>query len=606
MKTNFKHLALALLCAFSMQQAMALELIPEKNEKGKWGYVDEMGNKVVDFKYDEADFFTNGLAKVKKGDNYGMINGEGKEVLPVKYNLIEKYNDNIFRIAAGGKVKDGVLMDEKYGFATSDGKEILKPEYEEVGNFTDGLAYIKKGDKYGYINDRIEVVIPCKYNAVGKFNSKGYVWVCEGAKYDGTRSSHFSGGKYGIIDRTGKVIIPVKEKAVGVFAPYEADWKQEYLDKLSWNARNTLTQSGSHHLFRKYTLDYTNFSTIREDAVGFYASSDKNSYKNAVISLSGEVLIKQGKYHSALFPTDGKAVVFDKKSKINYLDMSTGNLLFDKYIDNGWAFQDGVAVVTRNGKQQLIDTKGNSISSSYETIYPRKDGVYIVRSNASGDYLLYGAINAKGQEIIAPENTALYPPSHGLMLCCKNDSKLCGFRATDGSWTIEPKYKDARSFYLGLAHVKTDNGWGLINQEDNEVVKCKWENFIPRNEQGDINGYMWVCPKEENGRQLLHIGSDKLVSTDCYSWVRNPGQDYENVALAGNDDKHIGVITTEGKLVVPCEFDFDQVNTAYKYLLYTGKNNWEEFDTYRVKLYSNPQRNKGNLTDKLESSLWDY
>ena len=54
--------------------AYALDLIPAQNEKGKWGYVDENGKKVISYKYDEARPFEKGLAMVRKGDSYGMIN----------------------------------------------------------------------------------------------------------------------------------------------------------------------------------------------------------------------------------------------------------------------------------------------------------------------------------------------------------------------------------------------------------------------------------------------------------------------------------------------------------------------------------------------------
>ena len=135
--------ALLMLCAVG---AYAQDLIPDQNKKGKWGFVDENGKKAVDYKYDEANNFVNGLALVRKGDNFGMIDPKGKEIIPIKYDLIEKHNSYIFRVAAGGKHKDGVLMDEKYGFINDAGKVLLNPEYDEIGIFTDGLAYIKKAD----------------------------------------------------------------------------------------------------------------------------------------------------------------------------------------------------------------------------------------------------------------------------------------------------------------------------------------------------------------------------------------------------------------------------------------------------------------------------
>lgn len=607
MKPNLKLWVLTCAIGLSSPFMAAQDLFPAKNDKGKWGYVDNSGQKVIDYKYDEARNFENGKAFVKKGDNYGIIGPDSKEIIPIKYNIIERHNDNIYRVAAGGKMQDGVLFNEKYGFVDASGKEILKPEYDEVGIFNNGLAYVKKGDKYGYINDLIETVIPCKYNAVGAFNKDGYVWVCEGAKFEKNSTSKISGGKYGILDDKGNIIVPVKYKTVGGFITYVYEYSQEALNKLGVHHKKVVQESGTHHLYRKWTMGRQNFSKLPEDAVGFYGSNKDNSSQNAVFNMRGDLLIKEGKFETAFYPTDGMALTIDKKGKYNYMNVSTGKMLFKKPIETGWAFQDGVAVISRDGKYyELIDLEGEAVSSTYKDIFPRKEGVYIVQSDAAPEFIHYGVINPQGREIVAPTQTFIYPPVNGMMACREKDGDLSGYRDTKGKWVIEPKYNVALSFKQGLADVKTENGWGLIDPSGKEVVKCRWQNSKIRID--GIDGYMWVTDEagDNPGFMLLKIGTDQLISTDKYKWTRNFGVDFEGVALAGDDSDHIGIVTVDGKLIIPAAFNFDQAVTAYKYYLLTERNDWEEFDTYRVKLYSNPNRNKAKLTHKIESSLWDY
>lgn len=600
--------ALLMLCAVG---AYAQDLIPDQNKKGKWGFVDENGKKAVDYKYDEANNFVNGLALVRKGDNFGMIDPNGKEIIPIKYDLIEKHNSYIFRVAAGGKHKDGVLMDEKYGFINDAGKVLLNPEYDEIGIFSDGLAYIKKADKYGYINDQIDVVIPCKYNAIGAYNKQGYVWACEGAGFEKGSTTKFSGGKYGIFDREGKELVPVKYKTVGVFVPYEYHPKKEYLDKLGQHVRTITVESGSHHLLRKNTMPRSVFSKLNENAHGFYASNNSESNKNSVISLDGEIIQKEGKYQTAFYPTDGMMLVIDNKGKYNYINVATGQPLFKKPIALGWAFLDGVAVISRDkNSYELIDTEGNTVSSSYKEIYPRKEGIYIVKSDTDPKYILFGAIDARGKEIIPADHGFVYPPVNGLMACRERDSKTAGYVDLRGNWVIEPTYKTAKSFKHGLADVNTDEGWGLINPSGRQIVKPRWKSTKIRGEFG-IDGYLWVTDedngdKNDEGYMILKIDEDRLVSTDKYKWCRNFDRDFDGVAMAGQDDSHIGIIDKQGRVLIPMLFNFDQATVAYKYLLATGKSEWEEFDTYKVRLYSNPKRNKARLHHKIESSLWDY
>ena len=105
---------------------------------------------------------------------------------------------------------------------------------------------------------------------------------------------------------------------------------------------------------------------------------------------------------------------------------------------------------------------------------------------------------------------------------------------------------------------------------------------------------------------IFDMAQNKVVSTDKYPWNRNFGQDFEGVALAGLDSEHIGIVDTKGNVIIPTVFTFDEVTNAYRYLLDNNKTDWEEFDTYKAKLYSNPKRNKARLNQKIESSLWDY
>ncbi len=591
-------------------QMAAQDIYPQENEKGKWGFVNDSDSKVVDNKYDEARNFENGLALVRKGDKYGMVNTSGKEVIPVKYNIIERHNDHIFRVAAGGSVKDGVLFDEKYGFVDDSGKELLKPEYDEIGQFNkDGLTYVKKGDKYGYINNKIEVIIPCKYNAIGSFNKDGFVWACEGGKFQKNSTTSFSGGKYGIYDKKGNVIVPVKYKTAGSMVRFNYTPKKETLDKMHIFERTALLESGSHLLYRKETIDRIVFSKLPEDAKGFYASNNSSGYQNAVYSPQGDMLVKEGKYYSVFYPTDGMAVVYDKKGMYNYLNISTGKLLFNKNIYEAWSFKDGVAVIERSkNEMELIDLEGSAVSSTYKHIYAEKDGVHIVQSDKDPDYILYGCIDTNGKEVAAPRFTYLYPPVNGMMAARHSDDSKCGFLGTNGKWVIEPTYQQAYSYkQSGLADVKTESGWGMIDATGKEVVKCQWKNTItPKDEY--YKGYIWVTDEEgdDAGFMLLDVQADKTVSDNKYKWVRSVGRDFENVALVGEDEKKIGVMNLKGELIIPARFTFDQVVIAYNYFLQNNKSTWEDFDTYRVKLYSNPNRNKSKLTEKIESSMWDY
>jgi len=47
---------------------------------GKWGYIDTTGKIVINPQFDEAWWFSEGLARIKIGDRWGYIDKTGKYV----------------------------------------------------------------------------------------------------------------------------------------------------------------------------------------------------------------------------------------------------------------------------------------------------------------------------------------------------------------------------------------------------------------------------------------------------------------------------------------------------------------------------------------------
>lgn len=63
-------------------------------KNGKWGFIDPNGETVIDYKYDGARSFANGMAAVAQGDLWGMINNEEKMVVPTKYLTVYEITNN--------------------------------------------------------------------------------------------------------------------------------------------------------------------------------------------------------------------------------------------------------------------------------------------------------------------------------------------------------------------------------------------------------------------------------------------------------------------------------------------------------------------------------
>lgn len=136
---------------------------PMKN--GKWAYIDEKGNIVIDYTYDHTGPFVDGVAGVVKDGKIGYINKKGEYVIEAKY----PYKDTtILRDYSCGLVK--VYDTDKTIFFDKEGKEVFTIEPNVARDFSDDMAIVEKNDKVGYINKKGELVIDYKYSHGFDFN----------------------------------------------------------------------------------------------------------------------------------------------------------------------------------------------------------------------------------------------------------------------------------------------------------------------------------------------------------------------------------------------------------------------------------------------------
>ena len=163
-------------------------------ENGKTGFRDLNGKMVIKPIYDHAEMFSEGFSTVSIGNKYGLIDENGKYVLP------------LLEMEYLGTVHNGVASfraNNKYGFMSIDGQERIKPQFEWVDEFSEGLCVVRndKG-KHGYIDLSGKVVLDYQFQYALKFeNGKAKVEV---------------NNRWGAIDKTGKFLVqPIHDYATG-------------------------------------------------------------------------------------------------------------------------------------------------------------------------------------------------------------------------------------------------------------------------------------------------------------------------------------------------------------------------------------------------------
>lgn len=97
-----------------------------------------------------------------------------------------------------------VIREEGYAFVRRDGRALLVPTFDNAPDeFIDGLVRVKIGEKFGYADRRLKVVIPAIYDGTYRF-SNGRARACLGcvSVSDGEHS-WYRGGQPVCLDRRG-------------------------------------------------------------------------------------------------------------------------------------------------------------------------------------------------------------------------------------------------------------------------------------------------------------------------------------------------------------------------------------------------------------------
>lgn len=111
---------------------------PFLDTNGKYGIKDKEGKIIVAGKYDEAEWeFSEGILPVAMNEKWGFIDEKGNTLTPFKYDNVWF---DVFSAKAGFyRVNIGGVLDDDYGWSGGkwgvvdrSGKEIIPVKYEEI------------------------------------------------------------------------------------------------------------------------------------------------------------------------------------------------------------------------------------------------------------------------------------------------------------------------------------------------------------------------------------------------------------------------------------------------------------------------------------------
>lgn len=370
------------------------------NSKNKEIFTDyENVEPIANYDSNNRISYEQNAIKVQKNGKYGMLDIDGKEILPCEYDSLYslKGTDNSILV-----VKDG-----KVGLVDSTGKKIIEPQYKEIrGLGTDyklGYIVITDDNQYGIVDCNNQPVLDTKYQDIKSIAENGIYAVKENNVWELVKKNGEIQLTDGLKDaqdilgiKNGNVIIKNANNKVGVISTTGETILNTVYDDVKCAFQDTyiVEQNGKYGIAKKgdeialnptyTTMNYIDTADIIEASEDGITSNLLNS--NLETKLTGIVLeINTDKgYIKIRQDNDDKYYNFRFEEK-SEKDINAGNTLFLDKKDGkyGYVDKDGKVVVD----YQYDDAKEQN---AYGYAAVQKDGKW-------------GVINEKGEEVVAPQ-----------------------------------------------------------------------------------------------------------------------------------------------------------------------------------------------------------
>lgn len=96
------------------------------------GYINKTGNIVIDFQFDRAKDFSEGLAAIKKDDKWGYIDKTGNIIIEPQFSIARPFSQGLA----------GVGINGKQGYIDKSGNFVIEPKFDVAMSFSEGLALV--------------------------------------------------------------------------------------------------------------------------------------------------------------------------------------------------------------------------------------------------------------------------------------------------------------------------------------------------------------------------------------------------------------------------------------------------------------------------------
>lgn len=225
-----------------------------------------------------------------------------------------------------------------------------------------------------------------------------------------------------------------------------------------------------------------------------------------------------------------------------YIDRE-GELVIPFQFESADPFSEGLASVTKEGRQGAIDRTGHwVIPSTFDALGPFEDGIaYAIQDDK------WGCVDRSGQFVLAPVFDFLGSFRDGLARA--EVGELTGYVDRAGQWRIPPRFESAEDFIDGFALVRDPS-----DDSDRWFLNVRGEMMYGPFGDAEHFSEGWASVWVDNGNSFIDTAGKRVLRLAPgmqASWF------YEGLAptMAPGPKVIMGYIDRKGKWAIPPKFD---------------------------------------------------
>lgn len=591
-----------------------------------WGSVDSKGKLMIPIYYKLKKFTSDSL--------FLGINSDCEELLTIENDTLFSKNDGCIKRHFEYQNKSQVIYEKngKYGVIDNSGSNILTPDYDEIlttyirGNETRSLGYLLKNNNRWslllngkMIFSSLEFVNPLKNNNWSALNLNFYK----------------SNGLLGIVKNdwwNGLMISPAIYDNLSKIKPITSNNFEDFYSCIS--SENLICYGNDSRVTNNYLyakkdsfwgivdLSGVAITDFKYQEIYYYNKkvfiAKKNNkwgildtYGKEISSFKWDKIGKKNidsKYIKiqenglfGLIDINANIILQPQYQEIVKLKISSRNTLVKVRKDNKWGVLDLDKRNTGNFDLSSIESKSNLSnpnqdvfstivqlkgSSILDLIYDEIDRIKVQKhffiKVRKGDYWIL--FDTLGQQITNDVYHSIISTSNSIY-AKRQDGKSGSLYNSDGN-NLKFIYDEIslgelnKKYYL----IKFHDKYGLLNQENKLILKCKYDDIQHLKTLSSENKYFKI--KEGDIWKFIKIDNSEIYKkNNKYSEISTLSSSFFKVKI---NDKY-GIINDNDSLIINCQFDeikFIPNKFAYKGLFAAKiKTKWKIFSIVKNDLY---------------------